>query len=73
MLWAEVLLPKRLEEEFASAPSLLVDWSPLFVVRLSLLLLQGANAVSDHMLVLSNLGGAGRAQQGLTLSDESTG
>ena len=32
-----------------------------------------ANAVSDHMLVLSNLGGAGRAQQGLTLSDESTG
>ena len=39
MLWLEVLLPKRLEE-FASALSLLVDWSPLFVVRLSLLLLQ---------------------------------
>ena len=40
MLWLEVLLPKRLEEdEFASALSLLVDWS-LFVVRLSLLLLQ---------------------------------
>ena len=68
-----MLLPKRLEE-FASALSLLVDWSPLFVVRLSLLLLQVAKAVSDHMLVLSNLGGAGRRhQQGLTLSDESTG
>ena len=66
-----MLLPKRLE--FASALSLPDDWSPLFVVRLSLLLLQVAKAVSDHMLVLSNLGGAGRAQQGLTLSDESTG
>ena len=72
MLWLEVLLPKRLEE-FASALSLLVDWS-LFVVRLSLLLLQVAKAVSDHVLMLSNLGGAGRRQrQGLTLSDESTG
>jgi hypothetical protein len=71
-LWLEVLLPKRLEEEFASALSLLVGWS-LFVVRLSLLLLQVAKAVSDHMLMLSNLGGAGRRRQGLTLSDESTG
>ena len=32
-----------------------------------------AKAVSDHMLILSNLGGAGRQRQGLTLSDESTG
>jgi hypothetical protein len=74
LLWLEVLLPKRLEEEFASALSLLVGWS-LFVVRLSLLLLQVAKAVSDHMLMLmlSNLGGAGRRRQGLTLSDESTG
>jgi hypothetical protein len=74
-LWLEVLLPKRLEEEFASALSLLVDWS-LFVVRLSLLLLQVAKAVSDHMFMFSNLSGAGRRrrqQQGLTLSDESTG
>ena len=57
MLWLEVLLPKRLEE-FASALSLLVDWS-LFVVRLSLLLLRVANAVSDHMLGIWKAPGGG--------------
>lgn len=37
LLWLGVLLPKRLAEVVSL--SLLVDWSPLFVERLSLLLL----------------------------------
>jgi hypothetical protein len=47
--WLEVVLPKRLEEA-VSGLSLLVDCSPLFVERLSLLLLQGACAVSDWII-----------------------
>jgi hypothetical protein len=44
--WLEVVLPKRLVEEAVSGLSLLVGCSPLVVERLSLLLLQGACAVS---------------------------
>jgi hypothetical protein len=50
--WLEVVLPKRLAEA-VSGPSLLVDCSPLVVERLSLLLLQGACAVSYRFIELA--------------------
>jgi hypothetical protein len=46
------VLPKRLAE-VVSGLSLLVDCSPLLVERLSLLLLQGACAVSDRSIELA--------------------